>query len=85
MNWESSLDLINKAYEKDFENKAWSMWLTLYPNMDKKNFISFEEYKKKLIQPVNNTLSSTEDILKEVSEIRQLKARKESEKLNGNI
>lgn len=47
------------------------MWLTLYPNMDKKNFISFEDFKSKLISPRFENIASTEDILKEVSEIRK--------------
>lgn len=52
------------------------MYLTLYPNMDKKNFISFNDFKNKSI-PVNlGNLSSKEDVLNEVNEIRE-KARKE--------
>lgn len=52
------------------------MYLTLYPNMDKKNFVSFNDFKNKSI-PVNlNNLSSEEDVLAEVNEIRK-KARKE--------
>ena len=77
MNWENAINLINKAYEKDFENKAFSMWLTLYPNMDEKTFVSFGDYNNKLITPTTSTLSSMDDILKDVSEIRQKKARKE--------
>lgn len=77
MNWENAIKLINKAYEKDFENKAFSMWLTLYPNMDEKTFVSFGDYKNKRITPTTSTLSSMDDILKDVSEIRQKKARKE--------
>lgn len=78
MEWESALKLINKAYEKDFDNKVFSMWLTLYPNMDEKTFVSFSDYKSKLIDPTTNTSSSMNDILKDVVEIRQKKARKEA-------
>ncbi|MGL5642995.1 MAG: hypothetical protein ACRDDM_12035 [Paraclostridium sp.] len=79
MYWEDAIELINKAYAKDFENKAWEMWLTLYPNMDKKNFTSFEDYKKKIIRTpqINQANSSVDEILKDVSEIRSKKARKE--------
>lgn len=80
MNWERALEIINKAYEKSFEDKAFKMWLTLYPNMDEKNFMSFDDYKTKLMTPVKTTLSSMHDVLKDVSEIRQLKARKEDKK-----
>jgi hypothetical protein len=85
MSLENAIELINKAYEKDLENKVWDMWLTKYQYMDKNNFVSFEDFKNSLMQPTTNTLSSIEDTLKEVSEIRQLKARKEGEKANGNI
>ena len=77
MEWENAIRLINKAYEKDFDNKAFSMWLTLYPNMDKNTFVSFGDYKSKLIIPTTNTLSSMDDILRDVAEIRKKKARKE--------
>ena len=61
------------------------MWLTLYPNMDKKNFISFNDYKNQLTTPkVDNTLSSIDEVLNDVQEIRKMKARKE-ESINGNI
>lgn len=51
------------------------MWLSLYPNMKKDNFISLEEYRNKLL--INNNISdvSDEEILKEVKEIRE-KAKK---------
>lgn len=85
MEWEDTIEIINKAYEKEFENKAFSMWLTLYPNMDKKNFISFNDYKNQLTTPkVDNTLSSIDEVLNDVQEIRKMKARKE-ESINGNI
>lgn len=78
MDWQEARDIINKAYEKEFDKKAFSMWLTLYPNMDKKNFISFKDFKKELITPttVNNKLSSNDEILNDVQEIRKMKYEK---------
>lgn len=81
MQWEDAVQIINKAYEKEFENKFFSMWLTLYPNMDKKNFISFDDYKRKLtITTSIEQNSNITDILKDVDDIRKLKILKESEK-----
>ena len=71
MDYKSAIKLINKAYEKDLEDKVYQMWLTLYPNMDKNNFISFEDFKAKVMIPNIQSLSSAEDVLKEVSEIRK--------------
>lgn len=61
--------------EKETEQKAWEMWLTKYPNMDKTNFVPFSEFKSKLTTPQIST-KSTEDILKEVEEIRKKIAKK---------
>lgn len=80
MTWDRALEIINKAYEKSFEDKSFKMWLTLYPNMDDKNFMSFNDYKNKLMTPIVSTTPSMDDILKDVSELRQLKARKEDKK-----
>lgn len=44
MNVEDGAEMIVKAYEKQAEEKAWSMYLTLYPNMDEKNFVPFDRY-----------------------------------------
>lgn len=80
MQWEDAIQIINKAYEKDFENRSFSMWLTLYPNMDKKNFISFDDYKRKFTTTTTTEQNSNiTDILKDVDDIRKLKALKESE------
>lgn len=80
MDFEDGFELILKAFEKREEEKAWQMWLTLYPNMTKEKFMSFSEYYQKLRQPISTR--STEEILAEVEEIR--KALKEGEKV-GDI
>ncbi len=35
--------LFNKAQEKELEQKAWELWVSLYPHMTEDNFISYEE------------------------------------------
>lgn len=67
------IEFINKAYEKEIEDKVWEKWLIDYRYMSKDNFISFEEYKKHVISK-NINLESTlskEEILKEVEEIER--------------
>lgn len=67
------IEFINKAYEKETEDKVWEKWLIDYRYMSKDNFISFEEYKKHIISKNINTESilSKEEILKEVEEIER--------------
>mgnify|MGYP007069478687 CR=1 FL=1 len=47
------------------ENELFDMWKLQFPNMDKENFISFEDYKNKLIVK-KHTEISYEDIEKEM-------------------
>jgi hypothetical protein len=96
MNFIMSLDpvdvigLIAKAEEKREEEKAWQMWVQLYPNMiiprpfakdPALKFIPFSDFYKKMTQPISQR--PAEDILKEAEEIRK-RARKEGE-IDGNI
>jgi hypothetical protein len=69
--WAEGIEFINMALNKESEQKEWEMWLTLYPNMDKKTFISFEKFKsKKQIKTVAKKQSTTEDILAKAEELR---------------
>ena len=45
--------LLTKAFKKREEEKAWDMWVARYPYMDKKNFISFNDFLKKFEAPVH--------------------------------
>lgn len=47
------------------------MYLTLYPNMDKKNFMSFSDFKIQLIPVNKKNLSSEDEVLTDVQEIRK--------------
>jgi len=60
--------LINKSLEKQEERKAWEMWLTLYPNMNKKNFMPFSEFFNMQKQTISKR--PKEDILEEAERIR---------------
>ena len=43
--------LLGDAYKKDFEDRLWQQWLSVYPNMSKENFISFQDFKKGTLKP----------------------------------
>lgn len=71
LEFKQTIELIDKAYEKVLDIQIFEMWLSLYPNMKKENFISLEEYRNKVL--INNNISnvSDEEILEEVREIRE--------------
>ncbi|MGJ9381534.1 hypothetical protein [Salipaludibacillus sp. CF4.18] len=62
------MSLINKAFEKQEEDRARNMWLMRYQNMDDKSFIPFSKFFKLQTEPAN--IRPKEDILKEAEEIR---------------
>ena len=73
LSWIDGIELINKAIEKRNEQKDWDMWLTLYPNMDKKTFISFDKFRgKKQVKVINNTKLTKEEIIEKAEELRKL-------------
>lgn len=66
------LKMINHAIEKENEGKAWQMWLTQYPNMDKKTFKPFSQFLKEVCKPVLQvSRKSSDEILQEAYKIRQ--------------
>ena len=61
--------VIFRELEKKEERKAWEMWLTLYPNMNKENFMPFSEFFRMQKEPISKR--PKEDILEEVERIRE--------------
>lgn len=53
--------------QKKEENRAWDMWLTLYPKMNSETFIPFNEFYKKHTEPTKS--ESKEEILLKVFDI----------------
>ncbi|WP_209121507.1 hypothetical protein [Alkalihalobacillus sp. BA299] len=56
--------LLDKAFDKKEENKAWDMWLVKYEYMNKDNFVPFSEFLKQTRQPqvsvtTNETVEET--------------------------
>ena len=74
------IKLLNAAQKKESEDNLWQMWLTLYPRMNKDNFESFEDYKKRALRSVvRATEKTSEEIVAEL--IPVIKAHEEG---NGN-
>lgn len=71
LGFQEGYELIIKAYEKNLESKVWDKWLIDYRRMNKDTFISFEDYKSKMIIKDTNhgKQLSKEDILREAAEI----------------
>ena len=49
MPWKLGVQMIRKASEKDNDARIWQMWIAQLPNMSEENFISFSDYKNKLL------------------------------------
>ena len=64
------LALLNEAWGKREEEKAWQMWLAKCPYMDKKTFIPFSEFYRKMSVPQQISQRTTEEILADAYEIR---------------
>ena len=70
MDMDFNVDLFIYAIEKDKENKLWELWKLQYPQMDKENYISFEEYKNKNIKKQTSN-KTYEEIEKEMEEVEK--------------
>jgi hypothetical protein len=57
--------LLIEALKKERENDAWDMWLTLYPRMNKENFMSFEDFKKEVIKSAVRVSNKTKEEIEE--------------------
>ena len=71
------LQFVKKALEKREEERLWNMWVSVYPSMDKKSFIQFNDfYEKQRTKKVENTQKTKEEMLSEVEEIRKMAGRR---------
>jgi hypothetical protein len=86
LDWQDGISQINKAVEKISEEKEWQMWLTLYPNMDKNTFMSFEKFRQKGKKQSVETKISDKEILKKAEEVKKLHQRMlEEGEMNGTV
>lgn len=69
MDIEDGLNLIIKAFKNDTKDKLYKLYLVQYPYMDKKNYISFDDFFKKCTTTRVVTNKSKEEIYKNVENI----------------
>lgn len=67
------IDLINKAMEKELEDKLWEKWLMIYPEMIKEGntFVPFDEFKEKHFKQDQQT-KTDEEILEDAENILKM-------------
>ena len=69
-NIDTAIRIINKAREKEKENRYFLQWVVQLPHMSKENFVSFEEYVDKVTgrnidkRPVFECMEELEEIKK---------------------
>ena len=67
---ETAIRIINKAREKEKENRFFLQWVVQLPNMSKENFVSFDEYVDRVTgrnidkRPVFECMAEIEEIKK---------------------
>jgi len=63
-----------KMFAYEFEqierSKAWDIWLVQYANMDKTNFVNFEDFYESL-KPKEISKKSAEEILEQARKIQE--------------
>ncbi len=84
LDWEEGVDLILKIYEKNYEQREWEMWISLYPTMDDKTFVSFSDFKSKL-RPSINTIKKPESKEEIISKSEAIKNLHKMKKLNESL
>lgn len=72
LTWIDGVEIINKAIEKTTEEKDWDLYISVYPNMDKSNFITFDKFKSKKQTVKNENKLSKEEILQKAEELRKI-------------
>ena len=62
---------IDKAYERQLEERVWQRWLTDYQRMTQDTFMNYEEYKEKFMGSFikDYALDSREDLLSQAENI----------------
>lgn len=63
LSFEEGIELIQKAIEKQAEERAFQLYVACYPWMTEKDFIPFEEFYKPHSKVVTNNQTADEIIL----------------------
>jgi hypothetical protein len=77
--FEEGIEIIEKSQEKQQEDLLWQRWLAIYPYMEtgKLKFMSFNDYKDKLVSKKFKTTNMTkEEIEEDILKIKALYERR---------
>ena len=70
MDMDFSVDLLTYAFEKNMENELFDLWKLQFPHMTSETFISFDDYKNKVMaNNANYTKISYEEIETEMDKV----------------
>jgi hypothetical protein len=77
------VDLINKAIEQTHEQRDWDLYRSVYPNMDKKSFVSFDKFRGKNVSTSTNKPKMTKQEIIDMAE--NIRMGHQGGDINGNI
>ena len=64
--------MLNHLIEQKEEEKAWQMWVSVYPDMDKNSFIPFSKfYEKSKIAKIPKQQKTAKELLEQAEKIRK--------------
>lgn len=65
----TGIDFIVKAHEEELDEKIFRIWLSLLPGMDEKTFMSFNDFKKDMLEGADKEKQTEEDMLHTVQRL----------------
>lgn len=68
--------LIGGASKKEHEDRLWQVWLVLLGQMKEDNYISFEEYKRKIDSRIAVNEKTTEELYEMAEKIKKADLRR---------
>ena len=63
--------LLTKAFEKSEIDRAWDMWISLLPHMNRDNFIPFSKFIESHEKPTAESNMDKEEIIKRAELIKE--------------
>lgn len=64
------LNMVNHMLKQNKEEKLWQLYVETYPHMNKENFLTFEDFKKKVMKPTS-TISNSGKFVKATEEEKE--------------
>ena len=64
--------MLEKSFENREKKKAWDLYLTKFPDMQKENYISFDDFWTGLKTKQQNEEKTVEEIRQEFTEVKKI-------------